>query len=491
MENNIDNLKRLIEKLKTFNFFDRLFRWNTIKSLLVDAASDLQGVLTSLDGVKTNITRLETDNSGLTKDLQLSKDTLIRQEIELARLNGICQEKDPKINQLSNDLASEKTRAGSLQDQINKLTGDIRVNNATITNLTTENDRLNKENATMTESLSNQSQKNNDLKEELAGIKQKLSGIEQELSRVKDQNSQLISNEEFRKTEHSNALASLQHIQNQIQTDRNNEVELRHSEETEKLRKLKETWSNHEDLVKNKIKQICSKHTIEYVEKVPFKGNPDNTLKIVDEFVIFDAKSPGSDDLSNFPQYLKTQSESVKKYVKEELVKKDIYLVVPSNTLEHLDQFVFHLADYTVYIISIDALEPVILSLKKIEEYEFAEQLNPEDRDNICRVLGKFAHLSKRRIQIDSYFAKQVFELAYRCETDLPSDISQKVIEFEKSEKLNPPTEKRAKQINLKELEKDNTKIKSEAGTQGIVIQDDVLSLEIDKLPLYKKEIEE
>ena len=159
--------------------------------------------------------------------------------------------------------------------------------------------------------------------------------------------------------------------------------------------------------------------------------------------------------------------------------------------MEHLEQFVFHLADYTVYIISIDALEPVILSLKKIEEYEFAEQLNPEDRDNICRVLGKFAHLSKRRIQIDSYFAKQVFELAYRCETDLPSDISQKVIEFEKSEKLNPPTEKRAKQINLKELEKDNTKIKSEAGTQGIVIQDDVLSEEIGKLPLYVGQQEE
>jgi len=86
------------------------------------------------------------------------------------------------------------------------------------------------------------------------------------------------------------------------------------------------------------------------------------------------------------------------------------------------------------------------------------------------------------------YFAKQVFELAYRCETDLPTDIHQKVIEFEKSEKLNPPSEKRAKQINLKELEKDNTKIKSEAGTQGIVIQDDVLSTEIDKLPLYKED---
>jgi predicted translin family RNA/ssDNA-binding protein len=130
--------------------------------------------------------------------------------------------------------------------------------------------------------------------------------IVNDLSRITNQNTQLISNEEFRKTEHSNALASLQQIQTQIQNDRNSEIELRHNEETEKLRNLKETWSNHEDLVKQQIKQICAKHTIEYVEKVPFKGSPDNTIKIVDEFVIFDAKSPGSDDLSNFPQYLKT-----------------------------------------------------------------------------------------------------------------------------------------------------------------------------------------
>jgi hypothetical protein len=66
MENNTDNLKRLIEKLKTCNFFDRLFRWNTIKSLLVDAASEVQGLLANFDGVKFNLTRIETEKSEIT-----------------------------------------------------------------------------------------------------------------------------------------------------------------------------------------------------------------------------------------------------------------------------------------------------------------------------------------------------------------------------------------------------------------------------------------
>jgi hypothetical protein len=43
---------------------------------------------------------------------------------------------------------------------------------------------------------------------------------------------------------------------------------------------------------------ICSRHTFDYVEKVPFKGDPDNTVSICGEFIIFDAKSPKGEDLS-------------------------------------------------------------------------------------------------------------------------------------------------------------------------------------------------
>ncbi len=78
--------------------------------------------------------------------------------------------------------------------------------------------------------------------------------------------------------------------------------------------------------------------------------------------------------------------------------------VVPENTLSHIGGFVYHLADYQVFIVATNSLEPILLSLKKIEDYEFVDELSPEDRENICRILGKFAHLSKRRIQIDAFF---------------------------------------------------------------------------------------
>jgi hypothetical protein len=75
--------------------------------------------------------------------------------------------------------------------------------------------------------------------------------------------------------------------------------------------------------------------------------------------------------------------------------------------------------------------------------------MNPEDRENICRVLGRFAHLSKRRIQIDTYFINQFMELAYKSESDLPPDILEKVMEFEKAEKLNPPQQIQVYLINI------------------------------------------
>ena len=53
---------------------------------------------------------------------------------------------------------------------------------------------------------------------------------------------------------------------------------------------MNSNWKNHEDDVKQTIKTICSKHTIEYIDKVPFKGAPDNTLKICGEFIVFDAE---------------------------------------------------------------------------------------------------------------------------------------------------------------------------------------------------------
>lgn len=434
METGLDNIKKLFSDLKAFTFWDRLFRWHKIKSTLIDASADLQKLIYGFDS----------------------------------------------ISKLNHDLQLEKSKTQSLET----VQTDLKI-------LRAEKESLLKEKSALEAKNEAYLKRGTELSNEVILQRQKIESIENELKQVREANARFNATEVEREKAYKNSVANLNDMAKRYADERNAEKNQQHQKEIEKLLKLKETWSNHEDNVKNRIKAICNKHGVEYVDSVPFRGKPDNTLRINSEFVIFDAKSPAGDDLSNFPTYLKNQSENVSKYVSEEGVRREIFLVVPTNTLDVIQQFEFRLGDYTAYVISIDALEPIILSLIKIEDYEFAEQLSPEERENICRVIGKFLHLSKRRIQIDGFFAKQFFELLYRSEADLPLDILEAVKEFEKSEKLNPPQEKRAKQISIKELESDINKIKSDADQKGIYTVESQLSKSINKLPLYTKEAEE
>ena len=438
MDSNFDRIKRLFESLKSIGFFGRLFGWGSIRQQLIDAIEDLQ------------------------------------------RFTSRARE----FSRTENELSIEKANNKNLSESVGRLNTEVQV----LKESNKQIEFLQKELTTASEQNKIYLRRGTELANEVSVLRERLETTERELQKLVEQNTKLIKDEEYRKQEHSKAIASLESIQSRIQNERTKELQEKKDSEINRILKLKETWNTHQENVENIIKTICSRYTIEYVDKVPFKGEPDNTIKISDEYIVFDAKSPAGEDLSNFRQYLKNQSESTKKYAKEPGVKKDIFLVVPTNTLTSLDQFVFRLADYNVFVISVDSLEPVILSLQKIEEYEFAEQLSPEERENICRVLGKFVHLSKRRIQIDGFFTKQFFELVYRSEADLPKDILEKVSEFEKAEKINPPIERRAKHISAKELEQETSSLKNEAKAKGIETEESLLSNRLNKLPLYSTE---
>lgn len=269
--------------------------------------------------------------------------------------------------------------------------------------------------------------------------------------------------EQVRLEQYRKEVTAVNTLKDSLDRERQQLHDHRIREKEEAFEKMKQTWKEHEAMVESSIRNICNRHTIEYVQEVPFRGKPDNTIMIAGEYIIFDAKSPASDNLGNFPSYLKAQTDQLGKYAKQENVKREIFLVVPSNTVEVISQFTYYMGDYNVYILTVDALEPVILALRKIEEYDFADKLSPEERDNICRVIGKFAHTTKRRIQIDYFFSYQFLEILGKVKSDLPNDFYDIVEEFEKAEKLNPPQEKRNKQILTDELISDSEKLAIEA----------------------------
>jgi len=308
----------------------------------------------------------------------------------------------------------------------------------------------------------------------------KIEDLNLKIAELKDKVSRYESIEEERKKDYEKKIAQLTQAREDLDADRNRLNDDRRREQEEEYERMKRQWSEHEKDTEQHIRRICQENVITYIDEYPHRGKPDNAIEISGELIIFDAKSPANDNFSNFPTYIKNQTKNLEKYAKQKDVKKDIFLVIPSNTVSLISQFTYNMGNYNVFIITKDALEPVILSLKKIEDYEFAEQLSPEERDNICRVIGKFTHTTKRKIQIDQFFANQFIELLVKCGNDLPEDILNSVIEFEKAEVLNPTTERRNKTILTKDLKEKNESINAEATHRKIEIPgnfDDVKKL--------------
>ena len=343
-----------------------------------------------------------------------------------------------RISELEKNIASKETEAKQLQQNID-------ISNAK----TTAFEQVKIENAT---------------------LKEKLANTERERNTLKNENTSLKKEEENRNESLRKSVESTNILQESLTKEKERLNDERVQETEDRLQKMKRTWGEHEKDVESHLQLICRNYVIKYISQEDFphpRNKPDNSIEIMDQLIVFDAKSPANDDLSNFPKYIKQQTENLKKYAKHDDVKKDLFLVIPSNTLHVIKQFTYNIGDYNVYIITKDALEPIILSLKKIEEYEFADKLSPEERDNVCRVIGKFAHTTKRRIQIDQFFAAEFLDTLQKAK-QLPTEILESVIQFENAEKLNPPMEKRKKKILTKDLKAKSDEIKKEIELRNI-----------------------
>jgi hypothetical protein len=309
------------------------------------------------------------------------------------------------------------------------------------------------------------------LQSELSAVTSRSVLLADELADARKHLAMLEQQDGQRQARYDVHIAALHAIRDGIKSDRADEMERSRLEQESHDDEMRRSWINHQDAVRDRLRLLAQKHTVEYVDTVPFPGSPDNTLLICNEYIIFDAKSPAiAVDISNFRNYIRTQAEAARKYAIQNGVRREIYFVIPTNTVELFDSFCMDLADYKVFLVSLDMLEPLILSLKRLETYEFAEQLSPEDREDICRVIGRFTHLTKRRLQVDQFFGARSLELLGRAQADLPVEIHEKVQAFGRSDKINPPIEQRNKEIDMKELFERQEKIGKDAERIGIQV---------------------
>jgi hypothetical protein len=136
---------------------------------------------------------------------------------------------------------------------------------------------------------------------------------------------------------------------------------------------------------------------------------PDFMISFLNQYVVFDAKVSRSE---NFQNYIATNAKkTATKYKGMKEIYPTIFFVVPMEAIAELTKRVFTENGFTFYVVSPDALPPILAAFKKITTYEFAEQMDPEERESIIRLLAKLDNHINVRNTFDVILAKMGAEL--------------------------------------------------------------------------------
>ncbi len=480
-------MEAFFEEIKGIGLLGRLFSWKRVQQLSYEASNEYALIRSQRDGVQQQMSSLSQLLEAARREAEVNAREVSRHALELAQARtsldeskAQLSERNARIRELEASSEANVHQLAELRVQVTALQHHVEEMNVGVT----ASERKLAEAVT---SRDGNAHRILELDDELSDHKHKLEEITNMLGERNKLIVRLESAESSRSEEHARKMDALVQYHGELREEKARLEREREEAITAQFEDMRCTWVNHERRVEEVLRTVCQRHAIEYIgkEKVPFKGKPDNTLMICEEYVVFDAKSPQGDDLNNFPDYVRKQSSEVQKYVKETSVKKDVFLVVPSNTIHLFEEHTIGHGDYNVFIVTVDSLEPIILSLKKIEEYEFVEQLSPEERDGICRVLGRFSHLTKRRIQVDAFFCEEGLRAIKECGC-LPEDMSEKMETYERTTKVNPPMEQKAKAITDKALQKAVDGVRKESDFLGLEGSDTV-SGSLEALPLLKE----
>jgi myosin heavy subunit len=202
-------------------------------------------------------------------------------------------------------------------------------------------------------------------------------------------------------------------------------------EDEEKLRQAEEerdrVWADHEKNVIAQMTDLCKQPQYAFScftnTNLPegFDGSlkPDFMIEFIDQYIIFDAKKSKSESLSTY--IANTVKTTVAKVKKNPKIATMIFLVVPTEAIGELKTH-HHVHDgYTLYVVSPEALAPILASLKRITAYEFAEQMDPQERDNIIQLITDFAFHINLRNAADLVLTKLGAEALHKAQRLAPA----------------------------------------------------------------------
>ncbi len=210
-------------------------------------------------------------------------------------------------------------------------------------------------------------------------------------------------------------------------------------EDEERTKEMEEerdrVWNDHENAVVAQLSDLCKQPQFQFKTysntRLPddFDGSlkPDFLLEFLDQYVIFDAKASKAQSLQTYiDEAVKKTAEKIRKNAK---IYPHVFLVVPTEAIAELKKLVYAKDEYYFYIVSREALAPILASLKRISTYELAESLDPQKRENIINMLSELAtHISYRNAYelLLTKHGADTLERVARIDADIALEVEQK-----------------------------------------------------------------
>ncbi|MBT4120113.1 MAG: hypothetical protein HOG89_04185 [Candidatus Peribacter sp.] len=205
-------------------------------------------------------------------------------------------------------------------------------------------------------------------------------------------------------------------------------------------------WNDHEQDVVAVLDGLTKKDHCQFTSysntNLPegFSGSlkPDFMISFLEQYIIFDAKVSRSQDLQNY------MKESVKKTALKikgnQKIYSTVFLVVPTDAVATLKQISFYEEGFTFYVVSPEALEPILASLKRMESYEFTEGIDPQERENIVDLVAAFDfHVSTRNAH-ELQMIYHGLETMHKAQNANPELMAEAMIKKAKMRNLNLST---------------------------------------------------
>ena len=178
-------------------------------------------------------------------------------------------------------------------------------------------------------------------------------------------------------------------------------------EDEERLQQEKEDrdrmWAEHENHVVSLLTDLCNQPQCKFQsydnnnlpEDMHGSLKPDFMIDFLEQYVIFDAKIS---EAKNLQIYINDQvKKTAKKVQGNEKIYSTIFLVVPTIAIDELKTTYFYEDGFTFFVVDPASLASILSMFKKVESYEFAEAMDPQERENIVDLVAAFHfHISAR-----------------------------------------------------------------------------------------------